>query len=174
MSNLSNFGAYLVFYSALHSLLASQRVKDRTFTILPWIERPYRFLYSLISVILLIPVISALSGSPLLYEIPDPYATAALCGQVLFGSGFWWSVRSFNVGHFLGYRVPDPEAPSTFSDSAAYGWCRHPLYFFASGFLVLKPSVSEAYALFVVWTVGYFWLGSWIEEARMLRAFGDA
>jgi protein-S-isoprenylcysteine O-methyltransferase Ste14 len=71
--------------------------------------------------------------------------------------GFLLSFRAVELGIFVGLkRQTGDQVAFALSTDGPYAWCRHPLYFFASLFLLMEPSVSEAYAGFTIGTVIYF------------------
>jgi protein-S-isoprenylcysteine O-methyltransferase Ste14 len=79
--------------------------------------------------------------------------------------------------HFLGLAqiiARRPKDSNGLSVSGFYGWVRHPLYFFSLLFLWLTPVMTTnllaAYLLFTL----YFYLGSFLEERRLLAEFGSA
>ena len=180
MNDLYLLAGFLFAYAGLHSLLAAQRIKHRLEGHWPHLARSYRLAYTIVSVITLWPLVLFLAASPNLYRVTGYTAYALRILQVIGGIGFLASLRAIDLGIFLGYRrssenettPPSPTEPALTTDGP-YGLCRHPVYFFASLFLVAQPTVSEGYAVFTIWTVTYFWLGSWMEERRFIRDLGD-
>lgn len=173
MSDLALLGAYLVAYAGLHSLLAADRVKDAVASCCPRFFRRYRLTYTVISLVTLYPLIPLSAGSPTLYVVEGHERWVMRLVQAIGLAGFAWSVRAIDLGRFLGWRSATVD-DETLATGGPYRVCRHPLYFFASLFLAAKPTVTAAYALFTVWTVAYFWIGSWVEERRLLASYGSA
>ena len=177
MSNdLIRLAIYLVFYAGVHSLLATNTVKHRISRFFNGRDRYYRLLYSAFSTIALYPVLAILHRSPTLYQIDGQALPLVMRGlQVVGAIGFLLSLRAVELGIFVGLkRQTGDQTASELRTDGPYGWCRHPLYFFASLFLLMEPTVSEAYAVFTIWTVIYFWAGSWIEESRLIQTYGSA
>ena len=176
MSELLILSIYLVAYAGVHSLLATERLKSRIHNCCPGFFRHYRLSYSIVSVLTLYPLFFLLRHSPVLYHVTGPPALLMRIVQILAALGFAYAARSIDLDIFLGYRQPAPASAGPdqpLSTDGPYRICRHPLYFFASLFLATQPIVSHAYAVFTVWTISYFWIGSWIEERRLLSQFGD-
>lgn len=177
--------AYLLFYSALHSLLASSRAKAGVGRLLGSGMAFYRFGYVALSLLLLAPIPFLPFPAGRLYCIPAPWAWglhAVQAGAVL---GFLWAVRSIDNGEFLGLsqirrhrtgnHLPSgqDEIPQ-FVTRGPYRFCRHPLYFFSIAGLAAQPCVPGRYALLAGWAILYLWLGVYIDEYRLVRRLGEA
>jgi protein-S-isoprenylcysteine O-methyltransferase Ste14 len=177
MSNdLTLLAIYLIAYAGVHSLLATDIAKHRISGFFNGRDRYYRILYSILSTIALYPLLVILHRSPTLYQIDGQALPLVMRGlQAVGGIGFLLSLRAVELGIFVGLKQQtSDQAASELATDGPYAWCRHPLYFFASLFLLMEPSVSEAYAVFTIWTVLYFWSGSWIEESRLIQTYGSA
>ena len=164
---------YLTGYALLHSFLAADRLKSAVNRALPSFSRWYRLTYTVISVITLYPLIPLMSGSPLLYRIDGAAALLMRLIQIAGLAGFAYSALAVDLRTFIGLRHPEADQEALAQDGP-YRLCRHPLYFFGSVMLAASPEVTVAYAVFTVWTIAYFWIGSWFEERRLLATFGDA
>ena len=166
---------YLTAYAGFHSLLATDRIKNLLEGCCPGLARYYRLTYSLFSVVALYPLFALLRNSPELYTISGPPSYLMRVIQTTGALGFVYAAGAIDLGLFLGYHQPDPATKSAddLSLTGPYRVCRHPLYFFCSLFLVAQPAVSRAYAVFTVWTIAYFWIGSWIEERRLINQYGE-
>jgi methanethiol S-methyltransferase len=176
VNDLYLLSIYLIAYAALHSLLATDRIKQPLRGCCPGFFRFYRLCYTIVSLIALYPLFAALGSSPDLYAVPGDLYFFFRAIQIISAIGFVWAAKAIDLGLFLGYRTPtvaEDAKSENLSTHGPYRFCRHPLYFFASLFLLAEPSVSQAYALFTGWTVVYFWIGSWIEEHRLIDQFGD-
>lgn len=173
MNDLLILAGYLVAYALVHSLLATDRVKQPIDGCCPRLSRYYRLAYSLLSIALLYPLQSLLAGSDILYRIDGPPGLLLRVIQICAAAGFLYAANAFDLGDFLGYRIRKKSSgDDQLSVDGAFRICRHPLYLFVSVFLVAQPIVTEAYAVFTLWTVLYFWTGSWIEERRLIDRFG--
>lgn len=162
---------YLLFYAGVHSLLAAQRVKDHITAWFPGIAPHYRLLYSIFSLLTLIPLPFLPRPGGVFYIVPSPYSYALYAVQILGITGFLWSLRHTDAGYFIGYTHNN--TPETLTTEGAYGLCRHPLYLFSAITLLASPNMTHAYALLTAWALLYFWIGSCIEERRLICAFGN-
>jgi len=96
-------------------------------------------------------------------------------------------VRSFDAPEFLGLRLgreaglgsgappADPRtsvrAPQT---GGTYALCRHPLYLFTSAFFSAWPTMDLRWLVVAAWLWAYSYAGSFLEERKLVRTFGDA
>lgn len=160
---------YLIFYAILHSILAMDRVKECIYAVYP--KRYYRLSYSILSILLLIPLVFLPYPSGTLYYINYPLAYAFHAVQGVGLIGFYWALRHTPVATFLGWSNAK-ETRNDLVTTGPYAWCRHPLYFFASVILIAHPNMSEAFAILTVWILLYFGIGTYIEEARLKAKFG--
>lgn len=164
---------YFIGYAILHSLLAMDRVKALLHSIIS--PRYYRLLYSTLSTILLIPLYYLPWPHGALYHIPAPWAWVLHAIQIMSFIGFWWTIRHTDTAAFLGwaYLKGSCKANTQLITSGPYRLCRHPLYFFGTLIFVAHPHMSHALALITLWLLLYFWIGSYIEERRLVQQFGD-
>ncbi len=56
----------------------------------------------------------------------------------------------------------------------AYGIVRHPLYLGCSAILIFNPAQTRNGAISTAMIVLYFYVGTFFEERRLMRKFGDA
>jgi protein-S-isoprenylcysteine O-methyltransferase Ste14 len=176
-TNVIVLASYFCLWAAFHSLLASLRVKS-------WARRAigartsrwYRLVFNAIAGLTILPWL-ALVPNRTLYTIPFPFCWATMAGQALALGAMLWTLIQTGVGHFLG--LTQLLGGSTGEDSPLqirgfYCHMRHPLYFFALLFLWLTPimtgNIMTANAVITV----YFWLGSVLEEKKLLIEFGEA
>jgi protein-S-isoprenylcysteine O-methyltransferase Ste14 len=54
-----------------------------------------------------------------------------------------------------------------------YRYTRHPLYFFSIIFLLFRPVMDLFYLTFFTCVVVYFYIGSYYEEKKLERLFGQ-
>jgi protein-S-isoprenylcysteine O-methyltransferase Ste14 len=172
-------GAWIAYF-ALHSALASLAVKSCVARRWPALYPAYRLAYNALAVLLL-----ALPGTllvtwdgPLLWAWRGPWAwLAGLAAGVAIG-GFAWSLAAYDSGEFIGLRqwrrregrVEDQE---TLHLSPLHRHVRHPWYACAL-LLIWTRDMDAAWLLSAVLASGYFMLGAWLEERKLICYHGPA
>jgi protein-S-isoprenylcysteine O-methyltransferase Ste14 len=179
-SDLAILAAAWLTYFFIHSLLASLPVKRMVAQRWPELMPAYRLLFNALAILLLIP--------PLWLTYHGDYTTLwawngaaawlanglALLAIALFA----WSLRFYDGGEFSGLRqwrqgirtVEDQEA---FHISPLHRWVRHPWY--ALGLVILwTRDMNSGMLLTVTLATLYFWLGSRLEERKLLEYHGEA
>lgn len=163
---------YLFAYTLQHSFLAMDRVKTKLYRIVP--PKYYRFIYSILSMLLLVPIPYLPWPSGTLYQILPPLSHLFYLTQGIGFMGFLWTLRHTAMGDFLGWaHLKKPDLSTALVTTGPYRLCRHPLYFFSSLALVAQPHLTTTRFILAIWIIGYFWIGSYIEEKRLLHQFGD-
>ena len=174
---------YTVLYSAVHSWLASQRMKHWTRrTLGPGTDRWYRLVYNLLAGLTLLPLLPMLALLPdrVLYTLPPPWLWLALLGQFMAVAGIAYGAWLTNIWHFLGLcqllGMPAGErlnCKPPLVVSGLYRWVRHPLYFLGLVLIWLTPQMTvNRLALFGVFSI-YLYVGTFFEERRLVAEFGD-
>jgi protein-S-isoprenylcysteine O-methyltransferase Ste14 len=172
--------AFLIAYIALHSLLASLPFKA-------WVRRRcgpgsdrwYRLAFNIIAVVTLLPLLPLLALLPdqVLYIVPAPWAWLLLLGQLGGVVGMYAALRQTDMQHFLGLRQlrnPDPpQAESPLTVRGFYAYVRHPVYTFGLLVLWLTPAMTANLLLVNLFWSLYMYLGSFHEERRLIREFGQ-
>lgn len=166
-------------YAVLHSLLAGAGVKDWATRRLGAgaVQRCYRLFFNMVGVVSLLPVLALAAWLPdgLLYRLPVWALPFSLLGQ-LAGLGLLAaSLRQTGIGDFLGLsQLAGPAGPGGLVTSGVYAHVRHPLYTGSLLVLWLLPRMSgNSLALIFAITL-YFMIGSWFEERKLEKAFGQA
>ncbi len=168
--------AWAVF-GVVHSLLASEAAKS---LLRPFLGRAYRLTYNVlgaVSTILVFAFGAVLFPVPALFDLPDWFL--AVQGTVFI---LGWCVmiigaRCYDTKRFAGVAQVVPggsddgdEEPLTTRCLLAY--IRHPLY--AAGFLILwGGAVNELGLATAVWGSVYLWVGTKLEERRLLAMHGE-
>ncbi len=171
---------FFVVYAVLHSWLAALGVKNRARCIFgPQVDRWYRLVYNIIAVVTLLPLLPMLVWLPdkTLYIVPSPWRWLLLAGQMAALGGLMVSLLQTGLLHFLGLSQLVAERPvesGALSERGFYGWVRHPLYFFSTLLLWLTPLMTSNWLTVCVVFTLYFYLGSFLEERRLLAEFGPA
>lgn len=175
----------LSIYGFIHSVLASEKVKlffKKTFGKLIAF---YRLLYNAFSVIGLY-IIWDISPHPSLqiYKLPKPYDYLVLIPQILSIAGLIWCFKYISFKEFLGLNQIDRYLKNEYTDAeldenytlrieGPYKYSRHPIYFFSIVFLLFRPEMNLFYLTMCVSFTAYFYIGSYYEEKKLVRLFGD-
>ncbi len=166
-------------YGALHSLLATPRVKGAAqHTFGTTAARYYRMVYNLLGGLTFIPVLFIVARFPgnTLYQITRPWLFFSMLGQfaaaILLVVGIWQN----DALRFLGLRQwidPESESAGKLSVQGLHGWVRHPLYSAGLLFIWLTPVMTTSVLLLNLSMTIYLYVGSVFEEQRLVDEFGD-
>ncbi|PWB60446.1 MAG: hypothetical protein C3F14_13145 [Deltaproteobacteria bacterium] len=89
-----------------------------------------------------------------------------------------WDLKEFlGFRQWERYRRGEPameEGAGRLFTGKAYGVVRHPLYLGCSVILAFQPAQTRNGALSTVMIVLYFYVGTFLEEKRLVNKFGDA
>ncbi|WP_322792143.1 isoprenylcysteine carboxylmethyltransferase family protein [Bellilinea sp.] len=171
----------MFFYGALHSLLASRRVKrwaEARFGV--QIRRYYRLFFSILGAVTFLPplALTALLPDRVIYTIPFPWFLLTGLLQIAGAVGLLYGVAQTGAMRFIGLdTVMDQAAldrPPHFVTGGLYRWVRHPLYTCSLLFLWLMPVMSWNLLALNIGVTLYFIIGSRFEEDKLLDEFGKA
>lgn len=175
------FGTLLAMavYGALHSLLASRRLKRAVTT---WLgaagERAYRLAYNAIAVITFLPVLAVaiLLPGQLLYVISPPWLWVTLALQAIAGLAIFYGLLQTGLGSFLGLSqlVGSTEQADDLVVEGLYQWVRHPLYTAGLVIVWLVPRMTTSILALNLGITAYLYLGSIFEEQKLRAAHGSA
>jgi protein-S-isoprenylcysteine O-methyltransferase Ste14 len=185
-----------VLWAAIHSLLASKRVKDlmRRHGGARYRDGLYRLVYNAQAVITLALAARYFLALPdrELYRARPPVSWFLVAGQAASLGILFSGVRVVGVLDFAGLKPfwrfltgadtrPEPEAqgPPIGSDgemasAGAFRFTRHPGNLGALGFFLLLPRMTANRAALTGLVALYVVLGSMHEELRLRAAYGDA
>ncbi len=166
-------------YFALHSVLASLKLKNWFARLFPERMPFYRLGFNGLAVLTLLPILWLIFHyhGPTLWAwrgvgawLSNGLALAALCG-------FMASLKHYDPQEFLGLsqwkahskRVQDQEG---FHLSPFHRYVRHPWYFFGL-VLIWTRDMNAAMFLSAVLATLYFVIGSWLEERKLVVYHGD-
>lgn len=135
--------------------------------------------YSLFAFFLLGLYLRSLSDQPL-YRLEGAVRlllhAVQICGVAFL---FWtpWDLMEF-VGIRQWERIrkgrpPEPGRNGLLFTGKAYGIVRHPLYFGISVILAFHPVQSRTTLVSTAMMILYFYVGTFFEERRMVRTFGQ-
>ena len=163
-----------VGYLGWHSLLADTRVKAAAERVMGKAFRYYRLGYSFISIVGLLGLMF-MSGN-----IPGEYffereGVARYVSMVLTTFGvilIQASIRQHRLSVFLGFA---PGQPGLYT-SGLLGWIRHPIHagviLVTLGFFLFIPNLPTLVSCGCV--LVYLPIGIYLEERKMVAAYGDA
>ena len=166
-------------WCGLHSLLLADLLRPRLERALRLTTTQYRLAYSALSLITICPVFAysrALGAfTPLLWPLPwlglQAAAWAAAVGLLL------WSSHDFSQGGFdllgLGAAFHRRGQEHHLVTSGAYARMRHPMHLAAILVVWLRPHSGMADLVISILLSAYIVLGTWHEESRLRRQFGD-
>lgn len=177
---------FLLFsvYAWIHSVLASNRVKKTIKNNLGNLIAFYRLCYNLFAVVSLY-FIYELSPKPhvIIYDLPKPYDVLILIPQFTALIGILWSFKYICIREFLGINQierymqkrysSDLDEDLTLKIGGPYKYSRHPIYFFSIMFLLFRPTMDLFYLTFFLLIVAYFYIGSYYEEKKLVKSFGE-
>jgi protein-S-isoprenylcysteine O-methyltransferase Ste14 len=173
-----------IVFGYIHSLLASEKVKLQFKKKFGELIAFYRILYNIFSVISLY-IIYELSPKPhiIIYDLQNPFDLIILIPQFLSLAGVFWVFRYICAREFLGLDqikrffekryTTELDEEFTLRIEGPYRFSRHPVYFFSITFLLFRPVMDLFYLTFFVCTVIYFYIGSYYEEKKLVRQFGE-
>lgn len=160
-------------YCALHSFLASLRVKHWAERRVPRVSRRYRLAYNLVATVLLIPLLIAteLAAGDWLWRWQGPWAWVSHGVTALVVLGVLWSSRAYDMREFMGLAAATAAAQPRFGLSPLHRFVRHPWYFLGLIWLWTRD-MDSARLVAVLIVSGYLWLGSRLEEDKLEQELG--
>jgi protein-S-isoprenylcysteine O-methyltransferase Ste14 len=177
MDVLITFVLYFLIFAAIHSLLATDYIKNKAERLLKEKFRFYRLLYTIISFPTFAPAFlvwlkySALT--PLVYRIPDWLSPFFLLVRLPGIGLFLYAVFQTDILEFVGIKPTRKEMESKLITGGAYGIVRHPMYTGGIAALFTKMEMSQLDLTAVSLVSIYFVVGAIIEEKRLVLTFGD-
>lgn len=161
-------------YFAVHSVLASLRVKRWIAARRPGWMRGYRLFYNIAAVVLVIPPVALtyLERGPWLWQWTGPGWWLANGLAVLALLGLGWSLRWYDGAEFLGLRqwqrgTRSVEDQERFHLSPLHRYVRHPWYSLGL-VLVWTRDMDVPFLVTALMISLYFVLGSRLEERKLI------
>ena len=174
------FPLALAFYYAIHSLLATESSKAIA-NQWPPLGRYYRLLYNVVAVSMLFIVYRCY----LLGEKTPLFERSPVLLFVGIGAATWGlyiaisAFKGYDKAEFFGYDALRKHAKPLPQTLLTTGWnarVRHPLYFATIlvvwAAVLVFPNTAMLYASLV--TTAYLYVGTRLEEQKLLRQFGHA
>jgi methanethiol S-methyltransferase len=168
----------VLVYGALHSLLAANEVKRFLFERMPALKPSYRFIYTVLAVLTLIPMLlwyaqfeGALLISSKIIQILG--VMVMVVGGLLLRLAF----KSYNLKIFMGLDFSEEsDSNEPLVVSGMYRYVRHPLYFalivLFVGYAMWVPDVRTF--VLVGGMLFYIVVGSILEERKLTQRYGEA
>lgn len=172
---LPTWGVFFV----LHSLFASHAFKRYILAKLPRLAPCYRLAYNLVALIMLIPVfwIHAEFDAEPMWQWTGVAEVVTDILLLLALSGFVWSLKYYDMRAFTGIKACRSQDVSITQDSLTisplHRFVRHPWYLFAIVIIWSRAQNSLTLISSIMITL-YFFIGSKLEERKLLRDFGTA
>jgi protein-S-isoprenylcysteine O-methyltransferase Ste14 len=158
-----------VVFAFVHSLLATQRIKNRLYRY-GLTPRYYRLCYVITAIILTAIWSGYIQPLPdqSLYQLQTPWNGLCRALQLLALILFWQSLRPIDTPAFLGLRSFRHER-EPFIEQGIYRHIRHPMYSSIILFMLAQPQQSSnSLTLYSIISL-YLILGSRLEERRMIK-----
>jgi protein-S-isoprenylcysteine O-methyltransferase Ste14 len=173
---------WLLFYIP-HSILALESIKTKLSQQFPFLKRYYRILYNAQSLLLfaIAFLYQRQLQSLLLFQVNSFFYAIAIVLMLLSFLIIALSFRHYDKYEFLGlqqYQLATFNAAigSTLNSKGLNQYVRHPLYsatfMFLFGYLLYKP--FDTTLIFVLISVAYLIIGTYLEEAKLSKQFGEA
>ncbi|MDP2366606.1 MAG: methyltransferase [Ignavibacteria bacterium] len=172
-------------YGFIHSILASEKVKIFFRKLFGKLIAFYRLGFNVFAVISLY-LIWDLAPHPSLqiYKLPPPYDYLVLLPQFISLIGMIWCLKYICFKEFIGLNQINRYLKNEYSDNeldeiytfrieGPYKYSRHPIYFFSIIFLLFRAEMNLFYLTMFISVTAYFYIGSYYEEKKMLKLFGD-
>lgn len=168
--------AYFVLHSVLASLRMKHYVADRWSGFMPY----YRLTFNLIAMgLVTVPLYLTflVPGEPL-WAWQGGFFWLANGLALLATLAFFYSLKAYDGAEFLGLRqLRDQETKvedqEHFCLSFFHHYVRHPWYFFAL-VLIWTRDMPPGMLLTAIMATAYFYLGSRLEETKLLAYYGEA
>ncbi len=172
-------------FAVSHTWLASIKLKENLTARIGNRIAFYRLFYN-ISSIVIFSAFYALAPKPdaVVYDLRFPFDMITFALQVLSLAGFIWASQSISFREFSGiaqierymhgeYIIEELDEKQELKLDGAFKYSRHPIYFFSILFLGLRPTMNLFYLTFFLCAVVYFYAGTFYEEKKLVRMFGD-
>ncbi|MBX2961506.1 MAG: isoprenylcysteine carboxylmethyltransferase family protein [Cyclobacteriaceae bacterium] len=164
-----------IIYFFIHSLLASDRIKEYFTSLLGKLSAYYRLLYNVLATGGLLFLLFLNASIPSSYILQPTTWTRyfslmlATVGIFILKAAF----KQYSLGEFLGFRMDERES---FKTEGILVYIRHPLYsatvLITIGFWLFIPDVTTLISVGCIFL--YLAIGIPLEERKLIKRFGDA
>lgn len=170
---------YWLIYFALHSMLASLRIKRHVAASHPELMPAYRLTFNVLSTLLLLPILWQVfqHPGPILWQWRGTEAWVANLLAFMGCLGFVRSLKYYDTQEFLGLRqlrshTRSVEDQEHFHLSPFHRFVRHPWYFFGL-IIIWTRDMNVSMLLSTAVITLYFIIGSRLEEKKLLIYHGN-
>lgn len=164
-------------YALLHSLLAARKWKQYLSNRFPKAYRYYRFGYSVIAVISLIPILWLVWILPdrVIYRIPPPWVYLTVLVQFFDVMVLFIGVFQSGPISFIGIRqiFQYSNEPEKLRFDGLYRYVRHPIYTTGLVLMWLFPVMTGNLLVLWIGITLYIFIGAWLEEKKLLVDFPE-
>lgn len=172
-------------YGFIHSLLASEKTKIIIRNVFGKLIAFYRLFYNLFALFGLYLIWEAAPHPSLqIYQLNPPFDYLVLIPQLAALAGMIWCFKYISLKEFAGinqidryfnneYSTNDLDERFTLRIEGPYKYSRHPIYFFSIVFLLFRAEMNLFYLTMFISFTAYFYIGSYYEEKKMVRLFGN-
>lgn len=145
----------------------------------------YRLLYNTFALLGLYLIWEAAPHSSIqIYKLNPPFDYLVLIPQLAAMAGMFWCFKYIRLKEFMGinqinrffnneYSENDLDEKYTLRIEGPYKYSRHPIYFFSIVFLLFRAEMNLFYLTMFISFTAYFYIGSYFEEKKLVRLFGD-
>ncbi|MCO6446915.1 MAG: hypothetical protein ROY99_05010 [Ignavibacterium sp.] len=172
-------------YGLVHSVLASEKIKIAFKKLFGKFIAFYRLLFNIFALLSLYFIWEAAPHPSLqIYQLPPPYDYLVLIPQLAAMAGVIWCFKYISLKEFIGvnqigrlinneYSENELDERYTLRIKGPYKYSRHPIYFFSILFLLFRAEMNLSYLTMFISFTAYFYIGSYYEEKKLVRLFGD-
>lgn len=173
-----------LLFGWLHSLTASDKIKETVRKRFPQFLPFYRLTYNVVSLFTFY-LFWELSPKPdvIFYDFSSPFDIIILLPQFASLLALLWTLKFVDGKEFLGisqiqrwkagtYKEEELDEESSLRIEGPYKFSRHPIYLFSILFLLFRPTMNLFYFVFVLCSLLYFSIGSFYEEKKLVERFG--
>lgn len=163
-------------YGVLHSLLASQALKNWVERVWPGFSPWYRLAFNVIALLTALPLawLHLHSHGDMLWRWQGAAGWLANGLAFLALLGLWHSAKAYDMPDFLGLKGAGQQGkPAVFTLSVWHRFVRHPWYFL-SLVMVWTRDMDPAMLTSALAITLYFLLGSRLEEKKLVAEFGES
>lgn len=175
MNAIITFIFYFLVFAGLHSLLATDYIKDKARMLSGKGFRFYRLMYTFLSFFTFTPAflvwLKYSASTPLVYSLPGQLYPLIIIIRSVALVIFAYAIFQTGIFEFMGIRRE--KTKKILITGGAYGIVRHPLYTAGIILLFTRMDMSWLDLTAALLVSVYLVIGAFIEEKRMLLVFGE-